>query len=327
MKLDFLARRAHYIDHMVPIYHMLPAHCRGGFHVSADLVEYAQEQRIKDIHVFDKTKGWDDHVLTCGYGDMTSASRMSRHKLIMMEHGIGHGFGTAAYPNGIGRRDLVDFFLYPNQYTADKALTVRKTPYDIIGTPKMDQIVNTIGSWGASERTICISFHWGDGKQNPPESGSALNHYRSILPVLNKKYKLLAHGHPLARQVHKPIYQDLGIEFVDDFMDVCRRASIYINDLSSTLYEFLCTGKPVILLNAPWFRRDVQWGIRFWDYSNVGINVEDPAQLCDAIDRTFENYLICEDARRKAIQDLYPFLGYSASVAASTLVHYMESNE
>jgi hypothetical protein len=324
MKLDFLARRSHYIDHMAPIYHHLPAQFRGSFHVSADLVEYARSQHIQDIQVFNKS-GEFDYVLTCGYGDMTAVTRMKRHKMINMEHGIGHGFGTAAYPNGPGRRDAIDLCLYPNRYTADKALAVRQNEYEIIGTPKMDAMVTT-GSWAASTKTICISFHWGNPGQNPPESGTAFEHYKKIIPVLNKKYTLIAHGHPLARDHQKPIYRDMGVEFVDDFMDVCRRASIYINDLSSTMYEFLCTGKPVVVLNAPWFRREVNWGIRFWDYSDVGINVEDPGQLFDAIDQTFENYLICEDARRKAIHDLYPFHGYSAMITADVLVNYMEKN-
>ena len=49
-------------------------------------------------------------------------------------------------------------------------------------------------------------------------------------------------------------YEAHGIEYVPDFDDVLRRADVYACDNSSTLYEFASTGRPVVVLNAPWYR-------------------------------------------------------------------------
>jgi CDP-glycerol glycerophosphotransferase (TagB/SpsB family) len=175
---------------------------------------------------------------------------------------------------------------------------------------------------------IAIAFHWGERQAHPPESGTAWEHYREILPDLAKRYQVIGHGHPLARATYRREFERVGIEWVADFRDVLRQADLYINDLSSTMYEFVATGKPVIILNAPWFRRRVSWGIRFWDYSNVGINVEDPSQLFDAIDRTFADYeTICLDERRSAVRDLYPYLGRSAARAVDVLLGYLKELE
>lgn len=175
---------------------------------------------------------------------------------------------------------------------------------------------------------IAIAFHWGDRHAKPPESGSAWEHYKDILPALQERYRLIGHGHPLAVDVYRQEFERLGVEWVPDFREVLRRADVYINDLSSTLYEFLLTGKPVIVLNAPWFRREVYWGIRFWDYSDVGLNVEHPYELIPAIDQTLERYgSVCADARRRAVKDLYPYAGYSAQRAAKVIMAYLEDLE
>ena len=58
-----------------------------------------------------------------------------------------------------------------------------------------------------------------------------------------------------------------------DFDEVMERSTLYICDNSSTLYEFASTGRPVVVLNAPWFRRDIEHGLRFWEHADVGVSV------------------------------------------------------
>src|SRR4030066_73497 len=62
-----------------------------------------------------------------------------------------------------------------------------------------------------------------------------------------------------------------------------RMADLYVNDCSSTYIEFCVTGKPVIILNAPEFRRNVHLGIRFWEYTDVGPQVESGEELLSVI--------------------------------------------
>jgi hypothetical protein len=257
---------------------------------------------------------------------MYRAARAER-PILSMEHGTGHAFRRAPYPNGKGERDHVDLFLMPNEYTARLSRSVRPTPCEVIGTPKMDAFAPSHFPAPAPTKdpVIAIAFHWGERTARPPESGSAWEHYRDALPGLARRFQVIGHGHPLAAHVYRKAFEKMGIEWVGDFREVLRRADVYLNDLSSTLYEFVVTGKPVIVLNAPWFRRSVHWGIRFWDYADVGIQVEGPEELERAIDETLEQYgSICLDARVQAVADLYPYLGTSAARAVHVLTSFLE---
>lgn len=309
--------------------------------MSSELFHYA-DQELSDggsycIEVYNgETPRGEDPILVASYGDINRAARKSGRKILHMEHGTGHAFDKPAYPNGRGgKRDLVSLFLAPNAYTASLIRMTRPTRCEVIGTPKMDPWVQGVDPSILLSRpknnppVIAIAFHWGDRHAKPPESGSAWEHYKDILPALQRNsYHLIGHGHPLATDVYREEFERLGIEWVANFRDVLKRADLYINDLSSTLYEFLLTGKPVIVLNAPWFRREVYWGIRFWDYSDVGINVEHPDQLIPAIDQTLADYgSVCAAGRRRAIKDLYPYAGYAAQRAAKVIIEYLEQLE
>jgi hypothetical protein len=322
---------------MAPVYRALPATRRGAFTAPIELVDYARVQIGEgNLEIYnDRTPRGEGPILVASYGEIARAARNPARKILHMEHGTGHAFGKSPYPNGRkGKRDLVDLFLAPNAYTAGLISLVRSTPVKVIGTPKMDEWVagqdpsSLLSAPRNTPPVIAIAFHWGDKHAQPPESGSAWEHYKHILPALRERYTLIGHGHPLAMDVYQREFKRLGIEWVPDFREVLRRADLYINDLSSTLYEFLLTGKPVVVLNAPWFRRNVFWGIRFWDYSEVGINVEDPNDLIGAIDRTIAEYgTICMEARRRAVKDLYPYAGYSAVRAVEVITSYLEELE
>lgn len=339
MKLDFFARRAHYIDHLAPVFRALDSDRRGVFTVPLDLEDYVRQAiGAGDVEIYnDRTPRGDDPILVASYGDIARAARNPARKIVHMEHGTGHSFGGAPYPGGRkGRRDQVSLFLAPNAYTASLIRLARPTRVDVIGTPKMDDLLSKSWRYGSDTwvlmprprndpPVVAIAFHWGDRRSQPPESGSAWEHYKDVLPQLRDRYRLIGHGHPLAVDVHRQEFERLGIEWVPHFRDVLNRADVYVNDLSSTLYEFLLTGKPVVVLNAPWFRRDVHWGIRFWDYSDVGLMVEHPAELFGAVDRTLAEYgTICAPERRRAVTDLYPYAGHSAYRAAEVITNYLE---
>lgn len=329
MRLDFFARYTNHIDHIAPIWNHFPLDRRGTFYVTEKTADYAR-QELGEIVVFDGDLPYTDNpVLVSSHGDILRADRSGRKHIVHIEHGIGHGFGTPPYPNGSGgARDRVSLFLAPNDYTARKMRAVRDVRVEVVGTPKMDSYVGSLPAVleNRSDPLIAIGFHWGDKHSQPPESGSAFEHFERILPVLKERYRMIGHGHPLAMNELAKAYERAGIEIVRDFREVLRRADVFVNDLSSVLYEFLVTGKPVVLLNAPWFRRSVHWGIRFWDYSEVGIQVERAAFLPYAIDMTIQTYESTRvNQRREAVMDLYPYLGSSTQRAVSVLQDYMEA--
>lgn len=117
-------------------------------------------------------------------------------------------------------------------------------------------------------------------------------------------------------------YRAQSIEFIPEFEDVVRRADIYVNDSSSTLYEFAATGRPVVTLNAPWYRRDVNHGLRFWEHADVGIQVDHPDDLETAILKTIAHP--DRAARDVAVEAVYPHLGQSAARAATVLLNLLD---
>ena len=77
--------------------------------------------------------------------------------------------------------------------------------------------------------------------------------------------------------VAQRVFAEAGIEWVPELDEVARRATVYAVDNSSTLWE-LAVARPVIALNAPWYRRRVHHGLRFWDLI-PGPQVDDAREL------------------------------------------------
>ena len=80
MQLDFFARRAHYLDHLAPVYLALPHERRGIFTVPADLVDYARKELgdIGHIEIYDgETPRGDNPILVASYGDISRAKILS----------------------------------------------------------------------------------------------------------------------------------------------------------------------------------------------------------------------------------------------------------
>jgi CDP-glycerol glycerophosphotransferase (TagB/SpsB family) len=140
-------------------------------------------------------------------------------------------------------------------------------------------------------------------------------------------FRLIGHGHPKFQHVLQKHYEDAGIEFVADFEEVMERADVYVNDCSSTMYEFCVTGKPVVILNAPWFRKFVNYGIRFWLWTDIGPQVDKAEDVLRAIEGQLGNPEQFRAAREKMVSELYPFLGVSAQRAANSLVEFCESSK
>jgi hypothetical protein len=338
--IDFFARRTHFIDHMALTWMALPPRMRGKFYIPDLLRNYAVKRGIHPDTLellrckSDKPTSCAEPpfsrrvVVTSAYGDLAIVARYNERPLILMEHGVGLTFnkkdGTTAdgYGGGEGLRSCVSLFLAPNEYIAKKThITFPDAAQVIIGTPKLDPWAEDFTNRKKKrpeDPVVCISFHW-DGSAVAPEAGNAFEYYRKSLPTLANKYIVIGHGHPKVLDKLIPYYQRAGIEIVKDFRDVMERADVYINDASSTLYEFCVTGKPVVVLNAPWFRRNVYHGLRFWDYCDPGPECNSPAELIDCIEEALSDPIQQRMKRRKYVNILYPHLGEATRVAARAI--------
>jgi CDP-glycerol:poly(glycerophosphate) glycerophosphotransferase len=334
--VDFFARRTHFVDHTLPIWEAMEG-ARGKFYVPEIIAEYAIGKGITDVVPLRSTTDVSaiqcapegtSPLLVCAYGDLQAAKRKSPQRpFIMMEHGVGltPSEAHAGYAGGTGMRRQVDLFLAPNDFIRTKtAKAIPGVPQVVIGTPKMDPWAHR--GWEIREHkpVVCISFHW-NGEKVSREAGNAFLHYRDVLDDLAHQddFKLIGHGHPKYMWFLEKEYQARGIEVVYDFEEVMERADLYVNDCSSTMYEFCVTGKPVVIVNAPWFRRDVDLGIRFWQYTDIGPMINEPEQLLGAIYKMIQLPCDYETQREQMVKDLYPFLGCSAQRAAGAILGFV----
>lgn len=280
--LDTLSSAPHYRAHLLPLWDALPGEVRG--------------HRI-DLDVDRGPETRHGAVLVASWRDMGWAVRRGYQRIALLEHGIGQsyiGSNNGSYPGGRGR-EYVSLFLSPNEHAASRDRAAYPSArVEVVGDPRLDTVPHKAG-FNLSpanmlllspslvvQPTICVSFHW--DWSHIPETHSAFAAYKNALPALRERFHVIGHCHPKAVEAVTPWYRKLGIRYVADFDDVCRQADVYVAENTSTLYEFASTGRPVVVLNLPEYRRDVEHGLRFWAAANVGIQVDDPRRLADAVE-------------------------------------------
>jgi hypothetical protein len=308
--IDVLASEVQYRHHLEPVHAALPPEIRG---------------RLLDGDAAIPHDGAP--VLVASYHDLRRARRAGRTRIAWIEHGVGQSYGgdpeTADHPAYPGGRDHddVSLTLTPNRTAAARWLD-RYPSMDVrvVGCPKLDTLPVLEPS---GEPVVALSFH-GNAHIGAPEAQSAWRHYRDVLPSL-RGFRVIGHAHPRYAPRLRGWYQRAGIEFVPDFAEVCRRASVYVADNTSTLFEFAATGRPVVVLNAPWYRRRVQHGLRFWETSHVGLNVEDPGSLAESIASALRDPEHRRVDREEALIDAYEYLEGAARRAANALSDWAAS--
>lgn len=299
MKVDLLASRPHYLDHLGPVWDALPENMRG--------TSYTDGLPVGDTP-----------VLVGSWNDLETANRR-RRPAILFEHGAGQTYSNdhPGYAGGTGR-DNVILFMAPSQRVALRnAERYPQTAAAVVGSPRVDELRKIKRTGGPV--TVAISFHW--RCKVARESGTALDHYRHVLGQLHEdlayhSVRLIGHGHPRAWEELEPLYADLGIMPVARFADVVSRADVYVCDNSSTIFEFAALGRPVVLLNSPHYRRSANHGLRFWTEADVGIQVSRPEDLLSSIMVALADPPEMVVQRRRATERVYAHTDGSATTRA-----------
>jgi hypothetical protein len=328
--IDSLAFEPQFVDHVAPVVRL------GGGRLLVDrtLVERARAQGLEaesvDVGALRRLPqqssdpGDGPPAFTVSIGDIKAGRRLGYRRFVFMEHGIGQaylgerGFNQRhpSYAGGLDRDD-VEVFLCPNEYSArlwrDAYPSSR---VEVIGSPRLDDLPARIPS---GPTTIAVSFHW--PAHVSPEADSTLGTYWASLGELARHFTLIGHAHPKGDwpKRMKRIYDRAGIEFVSDFAEVCRRADVYVCDNSSTLYEFASTGRPVVVLNGKQYRKRVSHGLRFWDAADVGIQVDEPAQLVRSIERALIDEPEVRERREAALSIVYAYRSGAAARAVDAI--------
>lgn len=264
--IDAYASNRHYADHIRPIWNQLPN--RGTW--------------------------WDAQPKSDGPFLVASGHDLRKiwpRPAILIEHGAGQtyvgGGARQGYAGGPGRGNVV-LFVCPNERVA--ALNKKAYPQarTVVAAPRVEQLTKIV----REPEKPAVSFHW-DCRVSP-EARTAWPHYQTL------DLDVLGHGHPRQWGQFRRWWQTKQVEPVESFEDVIRRASAYAVDNSSTLYEAAACGIPTVAMNAPWYRRDVHHGLRFWDLT--GRMVDHPDELEEAL----------KDADVVDVSTVYPDLEGSA---------------
>lgn len=323
-KIDFYAPAPHYFDHLEPIYRALSEEYRGQFFIESGIIEYAKKKlrnvlamssRSKLIEKLKKNIGL---LVVAGIEDVKVATDAGRIP-VLVDHGSGQTYidsKNGSYAGG-QKRENVTLFIVPNEWSAkSNRAAYPDTPVEIVGCPKLDRWHNEEPKERSKKPVVCVSFHW--SCEISQETRGGFHYFKDVLPELAKseEFELVGHAHPNLAKFAYPFYHKHRIRILPTFDDVLNEADVYIIDNSSTLYEFADLDRPVVVLNPPWFRRDVHHGLRFWECADVGVNCDKPEDLKDAILKALEDLQEIAQRRREIMKQVYPHKGNSSKLAA-----------
>lgn len=333
--IDALACEPQFLDHLAPIWHLLRPPHRGRFLVAPNLLDRARDKGIDaesmDVRALQSTPqkppNRDGHpALIASIGDAKLGRRLGYGPFAFLEHGAGQTYGTgpahSSYAGGPERQDH-ELVMVPGTYSAEK--WQRAYPgarVEVVGCPKLDTLPRKDRT---DPPTVAISFHWPASVAISGYAGTALADYMNVLPNLAKAFKVIGHAHPKGDWPERMqrIYRRAGIPFVADFEDVCRQADIYVCDNSSTIFEFAATGRPVVLLNAKYWKRPHGPGLRFWDAAHVGLNVDRPEDLVATVRRALEDPTEVQADREDALSFVYGIRSGAAAMAAEAIKDWL----
>lgn len=320
MRVDAYASQPHYAEHLLPIWDALPADVKGTFWA---------EQRSSwwGPRVGPRSLNGTDLVLVAGAGDVRS---IGDRPCVYVEHGAGQTYAdldpakrwSQHYPGGVHPANVVGY-VCPNE---DVVAAWHGRPAVAVGCPKLDQFLPTPPA--AEPRTLAITFRW--ACMVGPEQKPARREYAGRLPELVARWQaegwtVLGHAHPRGQQAMTPLWRQCGIRPTWDAGQVLARAALLIADNTSLMYEAAALGRRVLALNASWYRRDVEHGLRFWSHV-PGWQIDTVGQLADL---NLERYVDDDpsaDLRRAAVARAYAHVdGRSAHRAAAFVLDRLEA--
>ena len=289
--IDAYATQPHYLHHILPIWQALDPSDRGILYVPAAVAPFVKTAHQVAAHPTPSHRP----VIVAGAPDLRP---VGKRPVVFVEHGTGQTYLTAhaSYAGG-PHRERVRLFLCPNErVAAANRATYPDVPAIVVGSPRVEQLQrilpDTLGP-------VVLAWHW--NCDLTPETRTAFPQYRRILPELKGS---VGHGHPRLWGTLGRAYKAAGVVPVQWWDDVIRLGpSVVVADNTSVMWEAAALNIPVVVVNASWYRRDVEHGLRFWEYSDVGPNVNTPDDLL-AVVNTVADWAGVYDVRRREVAGL-----------------------
>jgi hypothetical protein len=328
--IDVYASQPHYLDHLAPIWRGLPEELRGdvlferaplGDH---PLVVEANGRRRRGGRGARARVEGAKRVLTAGIGDAHAAARWGAG-VALVEHGSGQSYetpGEKPHPSYAGgaKRGRIGLFLCTNEEVARRNEALYGPRSVVVGSPRLSDLRKIRGSQRLSEPpsrpVLALVWHW--ECRVSPESFSAFSEFAPSLVDLVTIWpgKILGHAHPRLWDRVETVYRSVGIEPVRDFSEVVRRADVVSFDNSSAGFEAAALGIPVVVLDSARWRPEVEHGLRFWRWADIGPRIRaggTPRDLAlswaGAGIRVLDDLDVWRDVRREMAAEVYPYAG------------------
>lgn len=296
----------HFTDHLFPIWQALPDEYKDGFYARGRAAARAKELGIPvDGLGQARQKGL---VLVASYEDHR---RTGQAKTILLNHGVGQTYKTGDginHPSYSGGRDRerVVLHLSPSERDAEvcRASGGRAVA---VGTPRLDRYHGSEVRPRSERPVVAISFH--SDVHVCAETRSAFGHYQQAIIDLacdpNRPFDLLGHGHPRWGEFMAKFWKRIGVPFARHFDEVLEKADAFCVDNSSTGPEFASTGRPVAWMSAPWYRRHITHGGRFWEWTYGLPHATEPEHLLPMIGYALSDPSVVQHCRERMVKSVY----------------------
>jgi hypothetical protein len=328
MKISAYATHESYWRHLQPIVDELRA--RG-----VEVACWSRRGKPWGPAAYGRRSNVDDIVLTASWVD---AREWRDRVVVYVEHGAGQTYSTklTRFQNGYaGGGDLehVELFLCPSERVAELWRARYIARAEVVGSPALDGLSSARhdphrarrvdGNDDPSPRPlVAFTCHWRMGGDELPEGMPALPLYLEAIAAL-EGVDVLGHAHPRIRSQMEREYSKLGIPFEPDPDVVLSSIDLLVADNTSLMYEAAALDVPVLALNAPFYRRDVEHGLRFWQFV-PGLQCDEPAHLASSIDVALRDGPVLKRLRARAARAAYDLVDGRAAARAADAVLTLE---
>lgn len=247
------------------------------------------------------------------------AGFLSDRKVILVEHGAGQRYHRDAGAGGANQENReVVLFLAPSERVAENGKSEYPRARRVaVGSPRVEQL----SKLERKPESVVMTWRW--NSPGMPEQKGAWERYKVAAKALAQEYPVLGHGHPRLKSTLSKAYKQYKISQEWDWAECVKQASALTVDNSSVMWEACALDIPVVVINAPWYRKDQHWGLRFWDYADIGPQVDQPGDLIEAVRLVLEED-IWKERRAAASGYVYSQISGSTSLAADEIMEVLE---
>ena len=308
--IDAYASRPNYVDHIAPVWAALGD--RGTLWVAE--ARLAQRARTRGVTAQVGAPDGARPTLVASYRDELAVPG----PVVLLEHGAGQHYGGVDASSMGATRTNVLLYLAPNPDCADRMATVLPNARTVaVGCPRLDRHLGRPDPPNGPP-VVGLTWHW--PARTWPEAMWAWPHYRPYLPALAQGRTLVGHGHPRIMGRLIGDYRRAGVRVESDPETFLDSIDLLVADNTSLLFEAAAVGIPVAVLDAPWYRRHVEHGLRFWEWADIGPRTGAGPALPETVDRAWQERDLFRPTREAMRDAVYgPWDGKAAARAADAI--------